>query len=734
MAHVSHRLKGSFAGALAGGGDPASSPLYVFGPFMRLLAASSAGAACFGAPLWMVAGTVIVVALTYRKVMEWVSDGSGGSGLCEEELGPWAVKVNASITVIEYTLTFLVSIAALVTFAADRFPFLDSYWARTGLAVGLSILTVTLVNRGPRMAARSFGPATLAVLLLLWGLVIAVVLRRGLHLPKVQLEAFRWSNLNVTLGGYVRLLALMTGIEVFANLVAAYDGPPAARARKAFGSLLIVMGTTLVAMLVVGPAIYAVADPSRTDVSVFTQVMDSLLPKPLAYLGSLVGIFVLLSAAAASTQGVQNLAVGLRHRHYVPASFGQRNRFDVASIPAWYQAAIACCLFVGLGTHEETYLSLYAAGVFVLLSLTAFAVVKRMLRATRSGPNLGNLLSLAGATTTFVVTSAAAGLIFFERMRDGAWAYGILIPALYALLSRTRKRLGAPTDIDERIGRVLAKQRSSLPAAITAWPSRILAFLDGSGAAELSLIEGIGLSARFHAPVHICTVGDSGELSAYAEWVGRLLVDVPSLDIPTSIASIADADLAARRAGADLAIANGECPAFRGLPAVLSIPVLVLPAPTAMRHRYTLFERVLVALDGSEAAESVLPYARAMLAQGSTIALALVPDGNADGEVLLEYGRRIAAGLAPDGKVSVEFGGSGPARTLVALATSRDVDLVVVGSHGRGGTDGPRRTALGSVPERLLRDLDRPILVVPVHDATPLGVTSQVGVVRARRA
>jgi hypothetical protein len=36
MAHVSHKLSNSFEGALAGGGDPATSPLYVFSimPFL----------------------------------------------------------------------------------------------------------------------------------------------------------------------------------------------------------------------------------------------------------------------------------------------------------------------------------------------------------------------------------------------------------------------------------------------------------------------------------------------------------------------------------------------------------------------------------------------------------------------------------------------------------------------------------------------------------------------------
>jgi len=38
----------------------------------------------------------------------------------------------------------------------------------------------------------------------------------------------------------------MTGIEIFANLVAAYEGTPAEKSNKVFGSLVIIMGTTAV--------------------------------------------------------------------------------------------------------------------------------------------------------------------------------------------------------------------------------------------------------------------------------------------------------------------------------------------------------------------------------------------------------------------------------------------------------------------------------------------------------
>ena len=92
----------------------------------------------------------------------------------------------------------------------------------------------------------------------------------------------------------------MTGIEVFANLVAAYDGSDEVRSRRAFNSLLIIMGTTAATMLIVGPAILDIADPTNQHVSVFTQTMDVLLPSPLPYLGTIVGIAVLATVMTSS--------------------------------------------------------------------------------------------------------------------------------------------------------------------------------------------------------------------------------------------------------------------------------------------------------------------------------------------------------------------------------------------------------------------------------------------------
>jgi nucleotide-binding universal stress UspA family protein len=546
MAHVSHKLKTSFEGALAGGGDPATSPLYVFGPFLRLIVIAGIAAVTFGTTIWLVVFTIAMVSAMYRLVMTWVTDGSGGSGLSEEEFGGWAVKVNAAITFIEYTLTFLVSMAAMVTFIADRFPLLNEsvfgIQYRTIVAICLSILTGWLVNRGPRTAARAFGPATAGVLLLLWAMIISTILNFGLQLPDFSLQAFTGEYLHFTFAGFTRMLAVMTGIEVFANLVAAYDGPPKEKSNKAFGSLLIIMGTTAVTMIIVGPAIFRISDPTNHEVSVFTQTMDALLPHPLAYLGTLIGIAVLLSASAASAQGLQNLALGLKERNYLPAFLGQRNKFDVADKPVWLQVGLVTFVFLIAGTNEETYLALYAAGVFVLLSMTGWAASKRLLRELGEQFKSSHFLTLIGTIIAALITTAATVVIFEERFLEGAWAYFILIPLLYFAFSYFRSRLGMPSPISERLGELegamqagfgfgqafeaeavtsagnvpipihLNPQQAANPAPEDRWqdrvtrPTHILVPLDGSCQGEEALPAAEALCSAYSASLTLLTV------------------------------------------------------------------------------------------------------------------------------------------------------------------------------------------------------------------------------------
>jgi nucleotide-binding universal stress UspA family protein len=667
MARISHKLKSSFEGALAGGGDPATSPLYVFGPFLSLIMVSGAARVIFGGSVWLAVLTIAVVSAMYRLVMQWVTDGSGGSGLSEEEFGGWAVKVNAAITFIEYTLTFLVSMAAMVTFIVDRFPVLDGYILgiqyRGLVAICLSLFTGWLVNHGPKMAARTFGPATAGVLILLWLMILATLIRTGFHLPAFSPKAFVPPNLNFTIGGYVRILAVMTGIEVFANLVAAFDGTPQQKSRKAFQSLLIIMITTSATMLIVGPAIFSLSDPSIEKVSVFTQTMDQLLPAPLPYLGSLVGAFVLMSACAASAQGLQNLALGLKERHYIPPAFGALNHYEVADKPVWLEVGVVCVCFLLFGTQEGTFLALYAAGVFILLSLTGWAVTRRLVREVSSQISIRKVTLMVGTTTAALLTTGATLVIFAERFQEGAWAYFLFIPILYIVFSYFRNHIGAPSpdmdylgQIDSNLlagfgfgqGPVQGKGTENgeqvplklgwLPEPVLAryrlnWSSNIrhvVTLLDGSDYAAQALPMAQFICETFGAKLTLLSASrkyqpESEEQFEAETYLCSAAEKIHAAGIQVNCAVRSDSPSEATRKlvveqGIDLVIVttrghSGENNWLRGgltskLVHLLDIPILLVQVFESGPPEAPHLGRILVALDGSAFAEQLLPYAR----------------------------------------------------------------------------------------------------------------------------
>lgn len=763
---VSRRLSNSFEGALAGGGDPATSPLYVFGPFLKLIVVAGVAQITFGATIWMVVLTVVMVSAMYCQVMVWITDGSGGSGLSEEEFGGWAVKINGGITVIEYTLTFLVSMAALVTFVADRatefgFPLNQSFLGiqyRTFLAVALTIFTGWLVNQGPKVAARTFGPATAAVLLLLWVMIFAAIVEfdgskfpnlwnvAGVYLPDFNLQAFNWADIHFTFGGYARILALMTGIEIFANLVAAYDGKRAERSRKAFGSLIIIMGTTCMTMIIVGPAIYGLSDVHNEQVSVFTQTMDALLPSWASYAGTLIGIAVLLSACAAAAQGVQNLALGLRYRHYIAASLGQRNKYDVADRPVWLMVGVMCLIFLIFGTHEETYLALYAAGVFILLSMTGWAASKRLLRELRAKSSGGKTAALIGTIIAALLTSGATIIIFEERFTEGAWIYFLLVPALYLVFTYFRNRLGAPPSVEERLGAIISEQRY-LPTILEETKDDLAEFkklivpLDGSAVAEQVLATARSFARSYDADIEIVAVDGKdtdaetqADLDEYLEMVSGLIkADGLSANCHVRKGKPSEEiDKFVREQKADLIVMStrgrfevGQILSGSVTQQIVertSTPTLLIRPTDSWRSRRSKFKRILVALDGSEAAEQVLPFIRSFANKfNSKVLLLSVPEGSESEsyrETVERYLNDIAETLREEGfDIITLVTGSGPARTILEISEEEKVDLIMMASHGRGGVERSKHIAIGSVADRVVQKTPCPVFLVPLRNS-----------------
>lgn len=86
-------------------------------------------------------------------------------------------------------------------------------------------------------------------------------------------------------------------------------------------------------------------------------------------------------------------------------------------------------------------------------------------------------------------------------------------------------------------------------------------------------------------------------------------------------------------------------------------------------------------------------------------------------EVLLDEGKQIVVnakkdlasrGVNEDRTVTVVLDGH-PAEELDIYAGSQDIDLVVIGSHGRKGLD---RLLIGSVADKVVRVAKVPVLIV----------------------
>lgn len=161
------------------------------------------------------------------------------------------------------------------------------------------------------------------------------------------------------------------------------------------------------------------------------------------------------------------------------------------------------------------------------------------------------------------------------------------------------------------------------------------------------------------------------------------------------------------------------------VPVIVMHPKAALTVPdlgSSIRH-------ILVALDGSQLAESILgPASELARATGARMTLARVvppPDSfgeasaaagagyvDPDAEEAVRYLEGVATSLRNEGGLDVATdvrAGAPPASTLARMADQLTADLVAIATHGRGGIT---RTLLGSVADQILRSTSVPILVM----------------------
>ena len=144
-----------------------------------------------------------------------------------------------------------------------------------------------------------------------------------------------------------------------------------------------------------------------------------------------------------------------------------------------------------------------------------------------------------------------------------------------------------------------------------------------------------------------------------------------------------------------------------------------------------MYDRILVPTDGSPGVERAVEHAIGLAAaHGATLHAVYVCNTAGYGGLPLETSwEGVREMLAQEGESAIErvdrlaaersvpvegevVDGT-PAAEIVAAAEEAGCDLIVMGTHGRGGLD---RILLGSVAERVVRSSQVPVLTVRVEE------------------
>ncbi len=176
------------------------------------------------------------------------------------------------------------------------------------------------------------------------------------------------------------------------------------------------------------------------------------------------------------------------------------------------------------------------------------------------------------------------------------------------------------------------------------------------------------------------------------------------------------------------------------------VPVWLVPAQTkASGHKKWAMKKILVPLDGSELAECVLPHVES-IAKGcsvesvtfvSVVEPVRIPYADDEGYSLsakeLErmesesratserYLNKLVSRVKYDGiNIQSKVLTGGQAADMIAdYATEKEVDLIIIATHGRSGIS---RWVWGSVADRILRSACVPVLMVRSPGCVPAGI------------
>lgn len=427
--------------------DAISSVAYATDQILLVLAVLGSAALSYVVPISaVIAGLLVLVALSYRQTIFAYPKGGGSYTVAKDNLGQMPGLIAAASLLTDYILTVSVSISGGVAQIASAYPSLKAHTVLICVVLVFVLMSVNL--RGVRESGAAFSAPTYVFIVMMLALIATGVVRAitgpaaagaqiapaivatsgvGLSAPAGFALAF------LILRGFAEGCVAMTGTEAISNGVGAFKAPASRNAAATLGWMAAILGVFFLGTSFLARHFAIMPTAAET---VTSQLGHRIFGGGALYYALQYSTFALLVLAANTAfADFPRLSSILAGDRYMPRQFaarGDRLAFSNGIIALAVLAMVLVWLFHG---DTSALIPLYAIGVFVCFTLSQAGMVVHWRRTREPGWRRRAMLNGAGA----VATACVAIVQIVTKFTAGAWIVVLIIPLIILLLGRIHR-------------------------------------------------------------------------------------------------------------------------------------------------------------------------------------------------------------------------------------------------------------------------------------------------------
>lgn len=413
----------------------------------------------------MTAGTVLLIASAYSRIIEEFPHGGGGYVVATKLLGKHAGVLSGCALLVDYVLTIAVSIAASLD---AIFSFLPVHWhvARLPMAIIL-IIGLTLLNiRGVRESVMALMPIFLVFLVTH---VVGILLGIIWHIPEIPSTAqsvgngFYQGTQTIGIFGMFALLlhaysmggGTYTGIEAVSNGLPIMREPRVQTAKRTMVYMAVSLAFTAAGLLIC----YLLWDVSPIAGKTMNAVLWEKLTQNVPGGHTIVmitliseGALLVVAAQAGFIDGPRVLA-NMAVDSWVPRRFSSLSERLTTQDGIVIMGVLALAALLYTNGDVRNLVVMYSINVFLTFSLSMLGMLLMTVKTRKSRKHWKRRSILFAAGLLMCLTVLIITVL--TKFKDGGWMTVVVTTTIVALCFIIRKHY-------QSVGIKLAKLYSDL--------------------------------------------------------------------------------------------------------------------------------------------------------------------------------------------------------------------------------------------------------------------------------